>query len=291
MNADQIDALSKFKRDYGKAAPPDRVTQEAYDGDDRHLYRLVQLKPSERARTEDLSEYMQDVRYTEVQAPLLVFLLPFCLDLWREDLRGTGGHGGFVEHLYPALADREVFGKHLTPKQSTAVSEFMRKTILEEIDAQRGLTNRGASFGVILPHVDKLWAAWWSLDTAGRAVAALQYISCLMYPENENPVFAPWTPNDGGGPPCLWEFEGHLHMHRWLEPNTSFLKHVLNVALVSDALNRATYRLAGQPELGVADVIREDLPVLAETLQARCSELPRLLETKGEPGKLHAWTA
>jgi hypothetical protein len=87
--------------------------------------------------------------------------------------------------------------------------------------------------------------AWWSLDTFGRSIAAVQYISCLIYPENEKPVFAPWTPNGGGGPPCLWEFEGHLYTHCWLEPNVAFLKGALNVLGVTEALNRAVDRLIG----------------------------------------------
>jgi hypothetical protein len=302
MSAHQVDPLIAFRRSYGKVAPPDEITQEAFEGNDRHLRRLVRLKPGERARTEDLWEYLHDLRNTEVQIPLLAYLLPFCLDLWRQDLRGVDGYGGFVEYFYPTLADRGVFDKHLTSKQSQAVSEFMRRTILEEIDDQRGLSYHGSrtrpyrwiraltSFGVLLPEVDKLWAAWWSPDTVGRAVAAVQYISCLMYPENENPVFAPWTPNGGGGPPCLWEFEGHLYTHRWLEPNVMFLKRVLNVPAVSEVLSRAVDRLTGQPEFEKAKLVQDDLPLLTDTLQARCAELPRLLETIQEPSRLFEWS-
>jgi hypothetical protein len=216
MTTDQTDALLALRRAFGRVAPPDNITQEPFEGNDRHLRRLVRLKPSERAEPQDLSEYLQDLRYTEIQSPLLAYLLPFCLDLWREDLRGIHGYGGFIEHFYPVLADRRVFDEHLTPRQREDVSQFMRRTILEEIDEQRGLSYHGSSVrpyrwigaltthGVLLPDVERLWTAWWSLDTVGRAIAAVQYISCLMYSENENPVFAPWTPDGGGGPPCLW---------------------------------------------------------------------------------------
>jgi hypothetical protein len=303
MAADQIDALVVFRRAYGRVTPPDKISQEAFEGDDRHLLRLARLKPGERARPEDLWEYTQDLLYTQIQGPLLAYLLPFCLDLWREDLRGRDGYGGFVEYFYPVLADRGVFDKHLTTMQTAAVSEFMRQTILDEIDDRRGLSYQGmrarpyrwvralTTYGVLLPDMDHLWSAWWTLETVGRAIAALQYISCLMYPENENPVFAPWTPNGGGGPPCLWDFEGHLYSHRWLEPNIRFLEGVLNVADVSDVLNRAVDRLADPPEHDVADTIRADLPLLTDTLQARCVELPRLLKASQEPGRLHTWTA
>jgi hypothetical protein len=110
-----------------------------------------------------------------------------------------------------------------------------------------------------------------------------------MFEENENPVFAPWTPNGGGGPPRLWEFAGHLYTHRWLEPNVSFLKRTLNASEAVDVLNRAVGRLVDQPEWDVAAAVQADLPLCEETLAARCAALPRLLETIQEPGKLLDW--
>src|SRR6267154_6529657 len=123
-----------------KLAPaPKHITQEAYEGNLAHLKRLSQLRPGEQAELKDLWEYTQDLLYTEIQGPLLAFLLPFCLDAWREDLRGKSGYGGFVENFYPVLANRHVFDRYLTATQTAAVSEFMRTSILEEIDEQRGL--------------------------------------------------------------------------------------------------------------------------------------------------------
>lgn len=209
-------------------------------------------------------------------------MIPFCLEAWHEDLRGTNsGYGGFVEHFYTALANRNVFDKHLTRVQSAAASEFMRESILEEINDQRGLSYRGTGArpyrwitalttqGVLTPDVEHLWTTWWSIDTIGRAVATVQYISCLMYPVNENPVFAPWTPDSGGGPPCLWEFGGHLYTHRWLEGNVQFLKRSLNPQRASDALSRAVERLADQPEHSDAANVAGDLPLCVDTLAAR----------------------
>lgn len=276
----------------GNPRPPEKVTQEAFDRDDAHLRRLVQLRPGERADATDLRKYAQDLRYTEIQDSLLVYLLPFCLQAWREDLCGISGrYGGFVEHFYPVVADREIFDVHLRPEQSAAVSEFMRQTILEEIDNQRGLSHKGTkarpyrwvraltTYGVLRPDANNLWTGWWSLDTVGRAVAAIQYISCLMYSEYENPAFAPWTPDGGGGPPCLWEFEGLLYQHQWLKPNVDFLREFLVMDRMSHALPRASERLSDQPELQVAAEIRNDLPLCTEIIESRCSELPTLLET------------
>ncbi|HEY6387714.1 MAG TPA: hypothetical protein VIX91_18720, partial [Candidatus Acidoferrum sp.] len=63
-----------------------------------------------------------------------VYLLPFCLEAWREDVKGNYCYGGFVEHLYPVLANRKIFDEHLSPKQAAVVSDYMKETILEEID-------------------------------------------------------------------------------------------------------------------------------------------------------------
>ena len=282
--------------------PPSTITQAAYDSDDGHLERLVRLRPGERAQSGDLWDYTQDLRYADIQRELFLYLLPVCLQAWHDDLRGARGYGGFVENFYPVLADRHVFATHLTQKQTAAVSEFMRHSILEEIDDQRGLAHKGVNarpyrwihalttFGVLLPDIESLWGPWWALSTIGRAVSSVQYISALMYPDEANPVFAPWTPNEGGGPPSLWEFEGHLYTHRWLEPNIECLRRTLNLSAVTDVLSRAVRELAGEPEHEVVSQMLAEVPTRTEVLAARCTELPILLAIRQDPGTLLAWS-
>jgi len=282
--------------------PPEKITQEPYEHDDRHLRRLVRLQVDERPDGSDLYDYMGDLRYTEIQTSLFVYLLPICLEVWRNDLRGLDrSYGGVIEHFYPVLADRHVFDVHLSPWRTEAVSDFMRRAILEEIDDQRGLSYQGArarpyrwiraltTYGVFLPDIERLWTQWWSLGTIGRAVAAIQYISCLMYPENENPIFAPWTRNGGGGPPSLWEFGGHLYTHRWLEPNVAFLRKALSFHSVSDVLSLAVSQLASEPEHSVATLVEENFPLCEAAVAAHCADLPQLLETNQEPGRSFEW--
>lgn len=284
--------MDELWRALGSPKPPDQITQEAWDFDDGHLHRLSRLLPGERANAKDLWAYTQDLQFTKTQDSLLLYLLPFCLNAWREDLRGgSAEYGGFVECFYPALANCRLFETDLSVEQGAAVSEFMRKSILEEIDDQRGLSYRGANarpyrwtralmtYGVLRPDIERLWNAWWALETVGRAVAAVQFVSCLMYSEYENPVFAPWTGNEGGGPPLLWEFEGHLYSHRWMESNVHFLRAALTPSTVPDALKRAVERLADQAEYDAAREMLDDVPLCVEILQARCTELPQLLAT------------
>jgi hypothetical protein len=302
MHAHDADLMAAVRRAIGRSTAPSAITQEAFDSDEGHLKRLVRLQRGERAQPGDLWDYAQDLRYTEIQRPLLTYLLPVCLQAWHDDLRGTKGYGGFVEHFYPVLADRRVFDTHLTPKQAAAVSEFIRQSILEEIDDQRGLAYRGTTarpsrwiralttYGVLLHDIASVWTSWWALGTIGRAVSAVQYVSALMYPNEDNPVFAPWTPEGGGGAPCLWEFEGHLYSHRWLEPNIDFLRRTLSVSAVSDVLRRAVKELTNEPEHQVASRMLAEIPMRSQLLAARCAELPMLLSRVQEPGTMLAWS-
>jgi hypothetical protein len=111
-----------------------------------------------------------------------------------------------------------------------------------------------------------------------------------MYPNEANPVFPPWTRDEGGGPPRLWEFEGHLYSHRWLQPNLEFLRRTLNVPAVIDVLSRAVEALKGEREHDVAARMLTEIPRRAEMLAARCAELPRLLATRQEPSPVPEWS-
>jgi hypothetical protein len=303
MINDPSPARDALWRAFGNSPAPVKIRQETFEGNDKHLKRLAKLSQGDRAKPRDLWEYAQDLRHAEIETSLFTYLLPFCLDAWRGDLLGTQQEfGGFVEHFYPLLAEPRVFESHLTHKQVLGVSEFMRLTILDEIEAQRGLAYRGArarpnrwigalaSFGVLRPEVDRLWTDWWSIKTVGYAVAAVQYISCLMYEEHENPVFAPWTPNEGGGPPCLWEFEGHLYESRWLDQNVSFLTRILTATKVREALTRAVKRLVDEPEHSIAAGIEADLPLCGERLESRCGELPRFFATTQMASTSFEWS-
>jgi hypothetical protein len=47
--------------------PPGEMTQEAIEGNDQHLRRLLRARPGERPDSQDLWEYLQDLRYTKIR--------------------------------------------------------------------------------------------------------------------------------------------------------------------------------------------------------------------------------
>lgn len=295
--------LAGLRRALGRRAPPTEIWQRAFDYDDGHLRRLVRLEPDAKPDPIDLVDYALDIHYEEVQKDLLLWLLPFCLRAWRDDLRGQdASYGGFVEGLYPALVDGGILDRILEEDQRAAVALFMREAILEEIDDQAGLSFSGmnarpyrwvyalTTYGVLHPDLEQLWTAWWTLGTRGRAVAAVQYSSCLAYGEHENPVFAPWTREDGGGPPALWEFARHLYIHRWLEPNVHFLTTTLQASRVTKVLRSAAARLATEAEGDEAGRVLAGLATRTAVLARRRADLPRILAEARQPGVLPEWS-
>ncbi len=293
MNATFSPQQLDLRRAMGNPKPPTQILQEPFEADDRHLTSLARTEPGTTAAPNDLYEYVQDVLYTKIDPVLLRYVLPFCLDEWRRELRENAyGHGGMIEHLYPLLAKPEVFETHLLPEQTRAVSEFMWNAILEEINDQRGLHYESAqarpyrwiraltSYGVLRPDIHLLWNEWWSLKTIGRSVAFLQYVSSLMYAENENPIFAPWTPNGGGGPPNLSEFAGHMYKHRWLPANVEFLRSRLATNVIEKNLHKAVQTLQSESEHSVAAEMETDWPLCVDLFERNCAKLCLDLATK-----------
>ena len=276
-----------------RVQPPAQLKQEPFEGNDAYLRRLFRLRPGDKPNAGDIGEYIRhDLCYGTVQTDLFAYLLPFCLETWRDDLKGVTGQGGTVEYLYPVLANSELLNRSLSPAQQEIVFGYIREGILEEIDAQRGLTFRGSAarphrwigelttYGVLQADLEILWRDWWNIESIGRAVSVVQYVSCLMYPENENPIFSPWTPNEGGGPPSLMLFEGHLYSHRWLEPNLEFLRRVLSPESIQAVLVRSVARLEGEPEEAMARLVGEDFPSTAETVRVHCNKMFETLASK-----------
>jgi len=70
----------------------------------------------------------------------------------------------------------------------------------------------------------------------------------------------------------------------------SFLKGILTVQRASDVLVRAVERLVGQPEYEAAAAAQQDFPLCTKILEARCAELPQLLETTQHSSTMLAWS-
>lgn len=270
--------FERFLKAYRQPPPPSEIRQEPFEFNPRHLKRLCALNDS-MPDPSDVYDYTEDLRYVETTQPdLFAHLLPICLRAWQHDLFHCyrSQYAGFVEQFTAALADRWTdFRTLLKPVQSEAVTAFMRDSILDMIDRETNLSHRGSlatpyawteglgSFAVIFPDLKSLWRIWWRFETPGQAIAALQYASAFMYEEDRNPVFAPWTPDGGGGPLCPWETDGVIYDQSWQAENVAFFKSTVTPDFIRNALVRAAKLLNG--------IIDSDVPskMLADFEQRR----------------------
>ncbi len=180
--------------------PPVSVWERQFDGFDEELQRLART-PYEEIDFHDLWYYIHDLAHVELQPDLFHYLFPVCLMDWHRSLRDDDfpNHGDADFHW--SLQHGRVLEKMLTPERREAVDEFFRDSFLERLDAERGFVfsrndrnpfawiRRFNTLGVLMPRIDLVWEAWWALETPGRAVAALEYVSGLMeYQGDQSPV-------------------------------------------------------------------------------------------------------
>ena len=269
---------------------PDTITQEPFDHDPGHYKRLCNLHGSQPSNS-DLIDYALDMMYMELQPELLRHLMPVLFGAWRRDLfeGDPAGFAAFVEYFWPAMLKGKAFHQILTDSEFASVMHYMRDSILDRLDIETLLNFSGmsaspygwirafVSVGVLFPSVESLWNEWWQMKTPGHAVSAFQYASALLYDADNNPVFTPWTPDEGGGPPAIWDCGCHMFDVGWREENLSFLKATLTSDYVEEKLVVALGRIEVGATKQIASRIIHELPSRRTLLALRIEELPKLL--------------
>ncbi len=291
-------SLNAVAEGLGSSRVPAEIRQEPFDYDPGHYARICSLDGN-RPNAGDLIDYSMDMTYMELQPDLLRHLLPVLLEAWRIDLfEGDGaGYTGFVAYFWPALLQVKVLSKGLTETEWTLINRFIRDTILDRLDAETSLSFSGmgaspyqwiyalGAFGVVFDDIESLWIEWWRTKTQGHAVAAFQYASALLYEKDKNPVFAPWTRDKGGGPPCLWECGCHIYHKGWQEENIQFVRRTLSAEYIGERLQAADNMIVDAKPKSTATRILADLPDQSALLSLRTEELPvrlREMEARNE---------
>lgn len=284
---------------FGNPEPPREVWQRQFDDLDYKLKQLAET-PYKQIDFNDLWCYYHDLAYQQLQPDLFAYLFPVCLMDWRQSLLANEAcsHGDSEFHL--GILRGRVFERMLSSRQLKEVRDFFRDTFLERLDLIESFDthqpqnpanswiSRFNSLGLIIP-IQEVWEQWWSLLTPGRAIAALQYCSGLMYREGENPIFLAWTPERGGGGPYLLDNDSLIHDSGWLAENVSFLSEKLTLDFITHKIEGAVARLVRHSEAAIPIKIQNDLPESFRLVNARTAELPRLLSQSGRKGAW-AWT-
>jgi hypothetical protein len=278
--------------------PPTSIQQEPLHGSQKIFKRLCSLD-GRQADSSDLLEYIRTINYGNgpIQADLFRYLLPACLSAWEEHLMELdgGAYGGFYEQFFPSLIRHSTLHTLLNSREVGVVDSFVIDCILRRIEVETVLKEVGRSssswfeavsaYSVVFPNLEFLWNRWWALSSFGHAVGAVQYISCLLYRDDENPVFGKWRERIGGGPPFLTE-TGCVFPDgaRWQPENVAFISSSLTVESAKLCIERSSAVLFPIPDLSAvcnaflgswnrnASIIKsriEQLPLLASDLDTR----------------------
>ncbi len=278
----------------GYPEPPARVTQSQFDGFGEKLVRLAET-PYEAMDFSDLWYYHHDLAYMDLQPALFAYLFPACLIDWYETLLANQdcSHGDSEFHY--GLKHGNVLEKMLTPEQRQEVYDYFRDGLLDRLDDEAGFVYEGSktpaygwiarlnSLGLLLPDIAPLWEGWWAVPSPGAGVCLFQYASVLMYGEDDNPFFAPWTETEGGGVPTLWTNDSQIFDAGWLPANVEYLRMALTPEAVEAGLERALAALKKRPEESKARAVLDDFPNRAELVAKCCEELPDLLAMADPP--------
>ena len=279
---------------FGNAPQLTNVRETQFDYCELELKRLART-PYEEIDFRDLWYYHHDLAYVELQPEVFNRLFPVCLMNWHRSLLDnrpcTTGDADF----HWAVQHGKVFEKMMTAAQREAVYAFFRDSFLERLDLERTFAEvrnnappaswiaRFNSLGVVMPRIDIIWNEWWKLETPGRAVAALQYCSCLMYFDEENPLFEIWK----GVSPPLWTNDGFFFSDAgWHEKNLTCLSQNLTTDFVIAKVQQAAAVIESKPEQETARRMTSDLPQCRPLIAERVRELPLRLRD----GNGHEWS-
>ncbi len=276
-------------RALGNPRKPETIWQKPFDYDSGHYRRLCDL--TKRPSNSDLIDYVNDYEYMpNTQVDLLRFLLPRLLKAWGEELLDLApDYGGYAEHCLAAFAKKSLRPAYLDENEFKATADYVASLIRERKLQERSLRHRGThaspykwfyalgSFTVVFPYLKLLWETWWQLNNEAYALCAVQYLSCLLYGDNDNPVFAPWTKTEGGGPPSLWEVDGHIFEKATCAENIEFLRSTLTTQYVREKLDLAFDVVTQQDNRNVIQMILGDFNDRLPLLEAKLKALPFVL--------------
>lgn len=275
---------SRFLDALGPAPKPTVVWQRQFDGFDGTLRKLAQCD-WDIVQDEDLRKYLLDLSYQDLQPDLFRHLFPACLKFWYNTLmRNEGAELGDAD-FHHALLHGNILSKMLNDHERQRVLDIFIDGFLDRLDKERGFSyerpGRSAnawiyrfnSIGLVAPIIPKIWRRWWALETPGQAVSAVMYSTGLIYLKGENPIYLPWTRDEGGGGPYLTESDSNVYDHAWLDSNLTFLRSTLTPSYVQERMVAAARVLAEEPEFEMATRIASDAASRLDVVELRIDDL------------------
>lgn len=265
--------------------PPQDIWQKPFDHDPRHYARLCDV--SQKPTCIDICDYILDYTYMEVQPDLLFFLLPrISKTLGETLLNDTEGYAGAEEGFFEAIKKRPLCPEYITQVQFEAMAHYFASVLLLKMGRENELYHVGSGsspyrwfsyfndFTMAFPYLDYVWERWWSLPNEPLTICMVQYASCLLYDIRENPVFAPRTPEKGGGPPeGFWHKQGLIYDPIPHPKNLLFLKSVLSVEYVHQKLIEASEKVSDPENSRIIKQILNEFSFQSIVLEERIKKI------------------
>ncbi len=289
----------RIQKVLGAADRPKQVSQEQFDDFQDMLVQIAKTR-WDKIPEDLLWAYIHDLSYMTLQPDLFRHAFPACLKFWYDSLmRDEDAARGDADFHY-ALVHGEILTKMLSTVERERVYDFFVDGYLDRVDQQRGFASscrdksahawigRFNSLGLVAPVIEKICSSWWSLKTQEQSLCAVMYFSGLVYLRGENPLYLPWTREDGGGDPYLVESDASIFDSAWLSENLDYLKETLTPDFVLDRLGAAALTLENEIEGEQAVKISEYAATQKDLISVRIEDLLEDL-ARNEFAKKHKW--
>jgi hypothetical protein len=229
---------------FGNPCPPERVTEEQFDGQQQQLAALARKPWSEIAK-QDVWYYQMDLAYvTPLQQDLFDYLFPAWLLMWREGhLSRMGGPYGETDFCH-AVHHGKVFERMIAPDRRAQVYEWVADAYIEGVDGWGGSLDVNYSatgpddlhgplwtfnaLGQSMPIHSLFWDRLTTVETAGRAQWWLVFASGIAWKANECPFIPAWTKLGGGGGVYMTESGAGLYDIGYQPENLAFVRERLS---------------------------------------------------------------
>jgi hypothetical protein len=292
----------RARRIFNYPEPPGEVWEKQFDYNDEELRRLAATQ-WDQINFDDLWYYYHDLAYVELQPEVFSYLFPVCLMDWHTSLLNNESCSHGDSEFHRGLWHGQVLQKMATADQQLEIRAFFRDGFLDRLDMEAYPARvesaripcvwlaRFNSLATILPCVEMIWKAWWSLETSGQAIAALKYCAGLAYFDDENPYLGYAVEKarelgrrlgTGGAGRIYWVSDAMIHDVGWLPENLSFLRSALTTPFLKERAVVAAERLVGHPDYELAADVAAALPSRGELLKSRIDELMCKLENAGD---------
>lgn len=258
---------------FGDEPPVRHVWEPEFDYADKELQALAATDWRDITERQLSGYYVLNLVYNEPMQPeLFRYLFPLCLAKWHQTLL-THGHGDhFEESLLQALRRPYLWWEMMDAGQRQQVRAFIIDTMLVRMDNERGFSAPLSwlpvfnDIGGTAPVMRIIWSRWWSLDSVGKAVCALQYAAYLIYSGEDNILC-----------PQGWYGAGWLHplshTESWSQENWAFLCGALTPQTILEGVQAAAEKLRGEPEEDIAARIAQDALNAAEIIEIQIEDV------------------